>query len=87
MNDNIEPLYNLIKSRMDRYIFQNVLGDNVAMGIEKFHEMRQSLSGGEEINYAELIVESLDSEISDLPYIDTSLSGVFSISCLKRIIQ
>jgi DNA repair protein RadD len=65
MNDNIEPLYNLIKSRMDRYIFQNVLGDNVAMGIEKFHEMRQSLSGGEEINYAELIVESLDSEIFD----------------------
>lgn len=63
MNDDIVPIYNIIKSRMDRYIFQNVLGENVAMGIEKFHEMKQSLSGGEDINYAELIVESLDSEI------------------------
>lgn len=63
MNTNLEPIYSLVKERMDRYVFQNVLGDNVAMGVERFHEMKQSLSGGEEINYAELIIEALGSEI------------------------
>ena len=63
MNDNLKPIYNLIKLRMDRYIFQNVLGDNISTGIEKFHEMKQGLTGGEEINYAELLIESLGSEI------------------------
>jgi len=63
MNFNLEPIYDLIKERMDRYVFQDVLGDNIASGIESFHAMKQGLSGGEEINYAELIIESLDSEI------------------------
>jgi superfamily II DNA or RNA helicase len=65
MNSNLEPIYKLVKERMDRYVFINILGDNVAIGIEKFHQMKQNLSGGEEINYAELIIESLDSDILD----------------------
>ena len=65
MNSNLEPIYKLVKERMDRYVFINILGNNVAIGIEKFHQMKQNLSGGEEINYAELIIESLDNGIFD----------------------
>lgn len=63
MNHSQEKISNVINVRMDKYIFQNILGGNISIGIEKFHEMKRSLSGSNEINYAELMVDSLGCEI------------------------
>jgi superfamily II DNA or RNA helicase len=65
MNENLAPLYGLIKERMDRYIFKDILGDTVADGIESFYSLKKSLSGDAEIDYGNLIIECLGSEILD----------------------
>jgi DNA repair protein RadD len=65
MNDNLKPIYELIKERMDRYIFRDILGDTVAKGIEGFYSLKTSLSGDKEIDFGELIIECIGSEILD----------------------
>ena len=65
MNENLKPFYSLIRDRMDRYIFKNVLGESVSEGIESFYALKKALSGDEEIDYGELIIEVLGGEILD----------------------
>ena len=65
MNNNLIKIFDLIKLRMDRYVFQNILGNNISNGIEKFYQMKHDLSRDSDIDYAKLIVESLGSQILD----------------------
>ncbi|MDC0231636.1 hypothetical protein OAK19_06680, partial [Aureispira] len=65
MNKNLEPLYTIIKERMDRYIFRNMLGETVADGIERFYLLKKSITEISDLDFASLLVESLGSEILD----------------------
>jgi DNA repair protein RadD len=63
MNENLKIIYNLIKSRVNIYNAKPILGNNIATGIELYLQLKSDLIGGGEIDYAEIIVESLDKEI------------------------
>ncbi len=65
MNNNVVKIYDLISERMDRYIFQNILGDTLALGIENFYTLKQDLIGEIQIDYAKLLVESLNTDLLD----------------------
>jgi DNA repair protein RadD len=62
MNRNLEILYNILKPRIDKFLAQPVLGDTVAIGIERYFQLQSDLTG-KEIDYAEIIVDSLDKNI------------------------
>ena len=63
MNNSTEKIYIIIKSLMNRFIFTKILGDNIGVGIESYFAQKKELSGGEEIDYAELLVECLGNQV------------------------
>ena len=63
MNKNLEIIYKVIKPNMNIYEARPILGGNIASGIEKYCALKDELSGGNGIDYAEIVVEALDKDI------------------------
>lgn len=65
MNKNLKKLHIRIQSKIDLFTFNNIIGDTVGIGLNKFFQLKNDLSGVEEIDYSEILLESLDNKILD----------------------
>lgn len=63
MNENLKIIYDIIQPKVDIYNSKPILGNTIATGIELYLKLKSDLSGDGIVDYAEIIVESLDKEI------------------------
>ena len=63
MNENLKIIYDIILPKVDIYNSKPILGNTIATGIELYLKLKSDLSGDGIVDYAEIIVESLDKEI------------------------